>query len=104
MNSAFHEKLLDENIEELDIFSMKIKKTFRTSSMVISERLGRYGQNLYNTKRYYMNEEYLKDPFLEDLVQDERIPTQLKDLKKDTLPFFKEYLIRYYYENNLYEK
>ena len=51
-----------------------------------------------------MNEEYLKDPFLEDLVQDERIPTQLKDLKKDTLPFFKEYLIRYYYENNLYEK
>jgi len=98
-----HSKILDDEIDHLIVFPLKIKKTMLFSNMEISQVLGKYGCNIYKLKKYYYNDEYITDKFLKDIVEDERIPVILSPMMKQFLPVFKEYVIRYYEEQSLYD-
>jgi hypothetical protein len=98
-----HSKILDDEIDHLIKFPLKIKKTMLLHNMEISQILGKYGCNIYKLKKYYCNDEYITDKFIKEVVEDERIPIVLSAMMKQFLPVFKEYVMRYYEEQSLYD-
>lgn len=107
MTLSEHLELLEKEISTYNRFPLKIKKTVLTSNTDLTERLGKYGCNIFKIKKYFSTEEF-NDDFVRDIVEDSRIPTKLSLLDRasleDCLTAFKEHLMRYYQENYLYEK
>jgi len=98
-----HTQILDNEIDYLSEHPLNVKKTMLLSNMEISQILGRYGCNIYKIKKYHYNDKNITDKFLEDIVKDERIPLVLSFQMRKFLPIFKEYVIRYYEEQSLYD-
>lgn len=70
---------------------------------LLFECLGKYGKNLLTVKKELIQEHDPCDDFTEDLMNDDLIPTNYKELEFNNLKSLKFFVIRYYLENNLYD-
>lgn len=103
MTIQSHSEMLDAELGILNISPVKFKKSVLFCNTPLTERLGKYGCNIYKLKKYYSNEEIYDDEFVKDIVEDPRIPTKLSLINRKALNAIKEYIVRYYEEQFLYE-